>query len=329
MFQDAFGRVHNYLRISITDRCNFRCLYCLPEPEFHTSCAQKSTDMMSADEIFQIAKLFTDHGVSKIRITGGEPLVRKDAGEIMTALGQLPALLTITTNGSRIHQFIDQFIQSGIKSVNVSLDSLNRERFHQLTHRDEYFRVFENIMLLINHGFHVKVNMVVMGGVNDDEILDFVSLTRDFPIHLRFIEFMPFPGNKWQPEKVVTHHQLLEKIKLRFPNIQKLDDRPSDTTRKYQIPDHPGTVAFISTMSEPFCSGCNRIRLTSDGKLRNCLFSKTETDLLTPFRNGEDIVPLIEQTINNKYKQLGGNNASDWGYNETQSQRRSMMGIGG
>jgi GTP 3',8-cyclase len=301
----------------------------LPEPESSHGCFSKHADQMTASEIIQIAKAFTQLGVRKIRITGGEPLVRKDAGDILQELGKLPVKLVMTTNGSRIHDFLDPVKKSGIKSINVSLDSLKEDTFRLLTGRNEFKQVKSNIELLLRENFHVKVNVVVMKGYNDNEVCDFVSWTQHAPIHVRFIEFMPFAGNHWNPEKVLTYAEILEKIQAVFPDMVKLEDHPHDTTKKYQVKNYKGTFAVISTMSEPFCSGCNRLRITADGKLRNCLFAKNEMDLLTPLREGKNIEMLIRENLSGKHFQLGGNSGPGWGTTETESSHRSMMGIGG
>lgn len=331
MLKDRFGRIHDYLRVSLTDRCNFRCLYCLPASEFPNNFKGCSTaaDQMSADEIISISKVFVELGVRKIRITGGEPLVRKDADEIISRLSALPVQLVITTNGSRVNEFIDTFVSAGIKSVNVSLDSLEKQNFHKLTHRDEFDLVMSNIQLLLQHGIHVKANMVVMKGYNDNEIHQFIEWTRNAPVHVRFIEFMPFPGNHWRPEKLIRYADILSIVNEKFPHIEKLEDGPNDTTRKYTVRGHLGTFAVISTMSEPFCSGCNRLRLTADGKMRNCLFGKTETDLLSALRAGNSLEPLIRESLYGKEFQLGGNSGAAWGLSETETTNRTMMGIGG
>ncbi|MFN5324426.1 MAG: GTP 3',8-cyclase MoaA [Bacteroidota bacterium] len=329
MLVDNFGRIHDYLRISLTDRCNYQCLYCLPEPEFNHGCSTVASDRMTAQEIVEIATKFVSLGVNKIRLTGGEPLIRKDAGDIMLALGRLPVKLTLTTNGSRLDHFIDIMHEAGVKSVNVSLDSLRKENFHRLTLRDDFEKVKSNIDLLLTKGFDVKVNMVVMNGYNDHEVVDFASWTVAKPVHIRYIEFMPFPGNRWRPEKLINLQQIVDMIELAFGSLEKLEDGPHDTTRKFRIPGSKGTIAIISTMSAPFCDGCNRLRLTADGKMRNCLFSKTETDLLNAFRNGHDIEALIKDCLAGKHRQLGGNSGTEWGLQETEEQRRTMMGIGG
>jgi GTP 3',8-cyclase len=189
--------------------------------------------------------------------------------------------------------------------------------------------VKNNIDELIRKGFHVKVNMVVMKGWNEGEINDFIAWTRDTSVHVRFIEFMPFSGNRWTSNQVFTLHDILQTIQEKYA-FTALTDEPHATTKTYQIPGHAGTFAIISTMSSPFCAGCNRIRLTADGKIKNCLFSKAETDLLTPLRNGEDIVPLIEQSIRHKAKELGGQFTADFVHLHPEDiENRSMITIGG
>ncbi|ULQ54871.1 GTP 3',8-cyclase MoaA [Flavihumibacter rivuli] len=323
---DNFNRVHNYLRISLTDNCNFRCFYCMPEEEYDFAPASR---LMQADEIYSIAKLFVEQGVNKIRLTGGEPLVRKDAAKIIRSLAQLPVNLTITTNGSRLHEFMDLLKECRIRSLNISLDTLDRDKFLLMTRRDQFQRVHDNIHLLLREGFHVKVNMVVMKGMNEQEILDFIEWTRHDPVHVRFIEFMPFSGNRWTSNKVFTWQEMLELAGTTY-DILPLAAEPNDTAKKYQVPGHQGTFAVISTMSNNFCGTCNRIRLTADGKMKNCLFSASETDLLNPLRNGEDILPLIQQTIKAKKKELGGQFTTDFENLEaTTIHNRSMITIGG
>jgi cyclic pyranopterin phosphate synthase len=211
----------------------------------------------------------------------------------------------------------------------VSLDSLNPATFNRLTGRNEFQKVSDNIQLLISSGFHVKVNTVVMAGYNDHEICDFISWTKATPVHIRFIEFMPFPGNHWKSANLVSYKEILDRIRLHFPSIEKLNDQIHDTAKKFRVNGHNGTFAVISTMSQPFCEGCNRLRLTADGKMRNCLFSKTETDLLTPLRNGEEIEDLIRGCLLKKHFMLGGNGQPEWEEQQTNSEERSMLAIGG
>lgn len=326
MIVDPFNRIHNYLRISLTDNCNLRCFYCMPEEDYEFTPASR---LMQVDEIISIAKVFTDEGVDKIRLTGGEPLVRKDAAKIIEGLAKLPVTLTLTTNGTRLHEFLDVLKAGNIRSLNISLDTLQSDKFNLLTRRNQFKQVFNNIHLMIKHGFHVKVNVVVMRDLNVTEINDFIEWTKDVPVHVRFIEFMPFSGNRWTSNKVFTWQQILELIEEKY-SVQRLAGEKNDTAKKYAIDGHAGTFAVISTMTSPFCSGCNRMRLTADGKMKNCLFSKEETDLLTAFRNGQNILPLIQQSIGKKAKELGGQFTTDFeNIHAEEIHNRSMITIGG
>ncbi|MBU3713340.1 MAG: GTP 3',8-cyclase MoaA [Ferruginibacter sp.] len=326
MLLDTFGRSHNYLRISITDNCNFRCFYCMPEDDYDFTPPAR---LMQKDEIIHLTKLFVDLGVNKIRLTGGEPLMRKDAGEIIEAISSLPVSLFLTTNGTRLHEFEATIKNAGIKVINISLDTLNREKFLLLTKRNQFDLVYKNILLMIDKGVRVKVNMVVMKGINENEINDFIEWTKNTAIHIRFIEFMPFTGNKWTSNKVFTWEEILGLIGKRFSFVPLENDK-NDTAKSYSIEGHLGSFSVISTMSAPFCSTCNRIRLTADGKLKNCLFSKDETDLLTAYRKGEDVINLIQKNILNKKKELGGQFNNDYeNLNPEIISNRSMINIGG
>lgn len=326
MLIDQYNRVHDYLRISLTDNCNLRCFYCMPEEDY---AFMPNKQLMQKDEIIAMATLFVQQGVKKIRLTGGEPLVRKDAAAIIQALSKLGVELTITTNATRIHLFIDDLKNAGIKSINISLDTLKREKFQLLTRRDQFGIVKDNIDLLLKNGFRVKVNMVVVKGMNEMEILDFIEWTKNTSLQIRLIEFMPFDGNKWNSDKLVTLHEMLELIGSQY-NISATENEPNDTSKPYKIEGHKGSFAIISTMSSPFCNTCNRIRLTADGKIKNCLFSSSETDLLTPLREGADILPLIKNSIASKHKELGGQFSKDFEKIDTSElHNRSMIAIGG
>ena len=326
MIKDTYNRVHNYLRISLTDNCNLRCFYCMPEEKYEFAPASR---LMQKDEIGQLAKIFVGLGVNKIRLTGGEPLVRKDADDIIRLLSKLPIKLTLTTNGSRLHEFVDVLDESGVHSLNISLDTLQSEKFQLITRRDQFQRVYDNIQLVLERNFQIKVNIVVMKGLNDGEINDFVEWTKHQPVHVRFIEFMPFTGNWWTSNKVFTMKQMLRVIEEKY-EVEKLEDDKHDTAKSYRIPGHQGTFAFVSTMSANFCSECNRIRLTADGKMKNCLFAEKETDLLSALRRGEDVVSLIHQNIRNKAKELGGQFTSDFEHLHPENiHNRSMITIGG
>ncbi len=326
MIVDKFNRVHDYLRISLTDNCDLRCFYCMPEEDYQFTPLSK---LMQAEEIEAIAKKFVQEGVTKIRLTGGEPLVRKDFAAILQKLAGLNIQLTMTTNGTRLHEFVDSIKESGIKSLNISLDTLQRDRFILMTKRDKHEQVMRNIQLMLDNGIGVKVNVVAMKGINDSEILDFIEWTKNSPVHVRFIEFMPFDGNKWNKEKVLTLQEILDKASDKYL-LEPLTRDAHETAKRYKVPGHQGSFAVISTMSAPFCGDCNRMRLTADGKMKNCLFSTNETDLLTAFRNGEDITPLIHQNIGDKKEALGGQFTTDLKKIEiNELHNRTMISIGG
>ncbi|MBL7923443.1 MAG: GTP 3',8-cyclase MoaA [Bacteroidia bacterium] len=327
MLSDSFNRPHDYLRISLTDKCNLRCTYCMPagglEKVLHSS------SRMSAEEIEKLATLFVSLGVKKIRLTGGEPLVRKDAKEIIRRLSALPVTLTLTTNGVNADEFIAVFKEAGIRSVNLSLDSLNPETFRRITHRDEFERVHANILLLLQEQFHVKVNVVLMKSVNDKEIPGFIGWTRDLPLHIRFIEYMPFKDNGWSHEQVVSSDEILEVAGRHF-SFSKLNDQAHDTARSFKVEGFAGTFAIISTMTHPFCGSCNRLRLTADGKMKNCLFSKGEVDLLSALRNGDDLESLIRLCVLDKKAERGGQmSGSLEEIDAGKMVNRSMLAIGG
>jgi len=326
MLIDSHQRVHNYLRISLTDNCNLRCFYCMPEQNYEFT---PHSRLMQPDEIESLAKLFVENGVNKIRLTGGEPLVRKDAADIILRLAKLPVKLTLTTNATRLLDFVDVLEEAGVRSLNISLDTLDADKFSIITRRDNFQRVMDNINLMISRDFHVKVNVVVMKGMNDHEINDFIAWTKDVPVHVRFIEFMPFEGNRWTSNQVFTWEEMLNEIGKKYEPVALKGDI-HDTAKKYMIEGHQGTFAIISTMSSPFCAGCNRMRLTADGKMKNCLFSQEETDLLSALRKGSDVLPLIQASILSKAKELGGQFTKDFEKIHIEDlHNRSMISIGG
>ncbi|MGA9639609.1 GTP 3',8-cyclase MoaA [Flavobacterium sp.] len=329
LLQDTHGREHHYLRISITEHCNLRCTYCMPAEGISLT---SKPHLMTADEIVTIAQTFVDAGVTKIRLTGGEPLVRKDAKDIIARLGKLGVELTITTNGILVHNFIDTFKEAGITGLNVSIDSLNKEKFNLITRRNYFDQFWQNLELLDQHNFKLRLNVVVMKGFNDNEILDFIELTKNRNIMIRFIEFMPFDGNKWNKDKLVSYAEIMNQAhdKYGITEVERLIDKPNDTAKNHKIAGYKGSFSVISSVTNPFCSTCNRIRLTADGKLKNCLFSNTETSLLETLRAGKSIRPLIEQNIKSKHAMRGGMDDDAKFQNPALfSQNRSMIKIGG
>lgn len=326
---DDFGRKHNYLRISLIEKCNLRCTYCMPAEGILLS---PKANIMTANEIYEIAKTFVNNGVDKIRLTGGEPLLRKDFPEIITKLASLQTEISITTNGILIDKHIAVLKQYGVKKINLSLDTLVASKFQSITLRNQFEKVIDNLHLLLNHSFQVKINVVLIKGFNDNEIIDFIKLTEFLPVSIRFIEFMPFAGNQWDKSKMVSQNEILDIVQTQFTAsaVEKLQDEKNFTSRDFKIKNYLGSFGIISSITNPFCDGCNRIRLTANGKLKNCLFSNAETDLLTAHRNGESLENLIGFSIKNKKKIRAGMDSPEAVNNPILNQdNRSMIAIGG
>ncbi|AUC76987.1 GTP 3',8-cyclase MoaA [Olleya sp. Bg11-27] len=329
ILQDSFGRDHAYLRISLIERCNLRCTYCMPADGIKLS---PKSHLMTSDEIYEIAKTFVKNGVTKIRLTGGEPLIRKDIPVILEKLATLPVTLSITSNAVIIDKHIVNLKKHKVNKINISLDSLDRARFKEITLRDQFEKVYKNILLLVKEKFEVKVNVVLMKGFNDDEIIDFINLTKDLPISIRFIEFMPFDGNKWDIKKMVSYKEIMERVSASFNNkdIIRLQDASNDTTKNYKIAGYQGAFGIISSVTNPFCDSCNRLRLTANGKLKNCLFSASESDLLTTLRKGQSIEPVIKKAVEAKFKVRGGmDTLKKLQEPKLHNKNRSMITIGG
>ena len=326
---DSHGRDHAYLRISLIERCNLRCTYCMPEEGVSLS---PKSHLMTYEEIYKIAKTFSDHGVTKIRLTGGEPLIRKDIPVILEKLATLPVELSITSNAIIIDKFIHVLKANGVNKINVSLDSLDEGKFKHITRKNEFKKVYNNILLLVEEGFKVKVNAVLMKGFNDNEIIDFINFTKDLPISVRFIEFMPFEGNKWDMGKMVSYAEVMKYVNEAFENenFERLQDAPNDTAKNYKIKDYKGTFAIISSVTNPFCDSCNRLRLTANGQLKNCLFSSGESDILTTLRAGKSIEPIIRKAVQAKFKVRGGmDTLKKLKEPKLHNNNRSMITIGG
>ncbi|MBA0825613.1 hypothetical protein Goarm_010543 [Gossypium armourianum] len=280
MLIDGFGRKHTYLRISLTERCNLRCQYCMPAEGVDLTPSPK---LLTHNEILRLANLFVTSGVDKIRLTGGEPTVRKDIHDICSNLSSLKGLktLAVTTNGITLAKKLPMLKQCGITNLNISLDTLVPSKFEFMTRRKGHHKVIESINAAIDLGYNpVKVNCVVMRGFNDDEICDFVNLTVDKPINVRFIEFMPFDGNVWNVKKLIPYSEMLDTVAKKFPTLKRLCDHPTETAKNFQIDGHVGTVSFVTSMTEHFCAGCNRLRLLADGNLKVCLFGPSEVSLV-------------------------------------------------
>ena len=326
---DSYQRAHSYLRISLIERCNLRCTYCMPE---NGIALNPRSHLMTYEEIYQIASTFVRNGVTKIRLTGGEPLIRKDIDVIIKKLASLNVELSITTNAILVDRFVDTLKENGIRNINASLDSLDSEKFKQITRRDNFKKVFDNIHLLIKEGFHVKLNVVLIKDFNENEIIDFINLTKDWPIVVRFIEFMPFNGNKWDVSKLVSYESIMNRAFNEFSKtkIIRLKDAQNDTSKNYKVSHYKGSFAVISTVTNPFCDSCNRLRLTANGQLKNCLFSSEENDLLTQLREGKSIEGVIQKSVLMKKKIRNGLTTNESFSNKKKhSENRSMIAIGG
>jgi cyclic pyranopterin phosphate synthase len=286
---DGHGRAIGDLRVSVTDRCNFRCQYCMPAEGLPW--LERDT-ILRFEEIVRIVSLMTELGVHDIRLTGGEPLVRRDFPTLAAMLSALPGLrdLSVTTNGFLLERDAQALVAAGVNRFNVSVDSLQRDRFFALTRRDALPQVLRGLDCLgaIPAAHPIKLNAVALRDFTEEEVLPFAELARSTAYEVRFIEFMPLDGDQaWTPEQVLTGAEIRDAIHAVYPLEPEPRD-PSATARVYRFADGQGRVGFINPVSEPFCGDCNRIRLTADGRLRTCLFSLNETDLRGPLREGAD-----------------------------------------
>lgn len=301
MLTDAHNRVINYVRLAVTDRCNLRCTYCMPE---HMQFLQKK-EILTYEEIMAVMQQLAAAGVNKVRITGGEPFLRKD---LMLLLAQLAATegideISITTNGVLTAPFIPQLKELGIRNINLSLDTLQREKFQQITHRDQFNAVMHTLDNLIEQDMKVKINMVVMGGTNTGELLDFAALTEEKKVSVRFIEEMPFNGQGHAFSGQLWHYQkILDTLSSRY-ELQKLEDAPHSTSMNYHIPGHAGRIGVIAAYSRTFCGSCNRIRITPTGGFKTCLYGHDVLNVRDLLRNGatsELLMHEIQYALNKR-----------------------------
>ncbi|OPZ90817.1 MAG: Cyclic pyranopterin monophosphate synthase 1 [bacterium ADurb.Bin425] len=286
---DSFGRLHTYLRISVTDRCNLRCRYCMPSEGLQW---KKREELLSFEEIERLAAIFVGMGVTKIRLTGGEPMLRRDFPDLVAKLAGLKASglnttglkdLAMTTNATLLAGQASLLKEKGLSHINISLDSFKPERFEQITRLSCFDAVKAGLHEAIAAGFSkLKLNMVVIAGFNDDEILDFAAFAREHKINVRFIEFMPFKDNDWQIDKVVTFKEMKASLDKHF-KLSPAKQEVGDVARDFDLAGG-GSLSFITSMSESFCSSCNRLRLTSDGSMKSCLFYPAEINLRDAMR---------------------------------------------
>jgi GTP 3',8-cyclase len=333
MMLDSINRKIEYLRISITDRCNLRCVYCMPSAGVPRLPHEA---ILRYEEIVRIVKVTAKEGIKKVRLTGGEPLVRRGVASLVREIAAIPGIedLSLTTNGLLLGRMARELANAGLKRINVSLDSLDPDRFRELTRGGELKDVLEGIHKAEEAGFDpIKINVVAIKGVNEEEVLEFARMTLLKPYHVRFIEFMPIGHHlMWEDSKVMTEGEIMEKISALGELIpEKQGERGSrgakaGPARLYRLPGAKGIVGFISPLSNHFCGSCNRLRLTADGKIRPCLFSETEIDLKAPLRTGCDdaeLSRLISVALSVKPK---GHSVADGVKYEC---RRTMSRIGG
>jgi GTP 3',8-cyclase len=299
---DTFGRVHDNLRISVTDRCNIRCFYCMPAENVQF---MQRSELLTFEEIERFARVAVTLGVNKIRLTGGEPLVRRELSKLVAKLAAIPEIhdIGITTNGILLADQAQDLWNAGLRRINVSLDALNPVKFQEITRREGYEQVLEGIQAAQKVGFDpVKINAVSVRGLTEEEIVPFGHFARKTGVELRFIEFMPLDAdNAWERDKVLFAHEIIETLNREIMPLVPMDHQdPSAPATEFQFEDGLGRVGFIASVSQPFCMNCNRFRITADGKIRNCLFSLEETDIKSLIREGADdetIAQAIKDSI--------------------------------
>lgn len=290
--KDRFGRNITYLRISVTDLCNLRCKYCMPESGVESLC---HSDILSIEEIVEIVKVASKNGIKKIRLTGGEPLVRRGFINLCKQISEINEIedIAITTNGVYLKSMADELFENKVRRINFSLDTLIKEKYNDITRRNDFDKTMESLFYAIKKGFKVKINVVLIGGFNDDEIEDFVNLANDYDLEVRFIELMQIGETaNWSKDKFVSNKIVLEKVpELEFDGV-------SGVAKIYKIKGQKGRIGLISPISCSFCEDCNRIRLTSDGKLKPCLHSKDEINLKG--LSGEELEEVFKRGIYEK-----------------------------
>lgn len=322
--QDRYGRIHNYLRMSITDRCNLKCSYCMPpNPIF-----MPSKKLLSVDEIDRLVSIFISMGIKKIRLTGGEALARKEFPEIVNRISRHQVPLFLTTNGTLIHKHLD-LIANAFTGVNISLDTLRNDRFTTINQGNVFQQTIENIKLAVSKGIAIKLNTVIIRNSNHDEIPDFIELTRKYPVDIRFIEFMPFRDNKWNRYRNFSYEEILEIVQSKY-EIERLEKNDTATADMFRVKDASGRFGIIATVTHPFCTACNRIRVTADGKIKNCLFGRKEYDLRPVIHDTEKIEEIILRSVREKQLQHGGNCLENQlGESNYCLMNRTMTAIGG
>lgn len=302
---DNHGRKINYVRLAVTDRCNLRCFYCMPD-EGIKYVPRKA--LLTYEEMLRILSELSTLGINKVRITGGEPFLRKDMLAFLQAIQEIPGIdtLNITTNGTLTHKIVPELKKIGIKTVNLSLDTLDPQRFFEITRRDEFTKVMDTFYQLIEHRINTKINAVVMEGKNTEDIIPMALLAKDHPVSVRFIEEMPFNGEgSHYPVLVWNHKMILAKLQEHFPAIEKIPDAPNSTSYNYQVPGFKGTIGIIAAYSRTFCGTCNRLRITPQGMLKTCLYDDgvfNIRDLMRAGASNEQLKTAFLEAIGDRAK---------------------------
>ncbi len=297
---DTFGRVHNNLRISVTDRCNLRCTYCMPEEVVFLD----RSELLTFEEITRFVEITAGQGIDKVRLTGGEPLMRREMPRLVNMLCAIPGIrdVGLTTNGLLLAGQAKELYQAGMRRINISLDTLSPERFHQLTRRDGLEKVIEGILAAKEAGFDpIKINAVSIRGITEFEVAPLARFAREHGLEMRFIEYMPIGADHWERDKVYFAHEILEQLEREIAPLVPVEDYdPRAPAMEFRYTDGGGRVGIIASISRPFCLRCNRIRLTAEGKVRNCLFALDEVDVKPLLRRNapaEEIADLIRQNV--------------------------------
>ncbi|HEY1597770.1 MAG TPA: GTP 3',8-cyclase MoaA [Thermoleophilaceae bacterium] len=324
---DGHGRRISDLRVSVTDRCNFRCQYCMPADGLPWL---ERSEVLTFEEIERVVRVMVGVGIEDVRLTGGEPLVRREFPRLVSMLSVIEGLedLSLTTNGYLLERDAAALVEAGINRVNVSIDSLARDRFFQITRRDSLAQVLRGLDALARHPevHPIKVNAVAMRGFTEEEAIPFAEFARTTAFQVRFIEFMPLDADQaWTPDQVLTGEELRQIIHAAFP-LEEQPREPSATARVFRFADGKGEIGFINPVSEPFCSDCNRVRITAEGKLRTCLFSMHETDLRGPLRSGASDSELVEIIRDAVWRKELKHHVGERGFRQPS---RTMSAIGG
>ncbi len=302
---DNHGRLINYLRIAVTDRCNLRCAYCMPEEGIRFG---PKNSLLQYEEILRLVRILAGMGIEKIRVTGGEPFVRREIMDLFRGLTQTPGIAAVhlTTNGTLTAPHLPELFQLGVRSINLSLDSLDPSRFFAITRRDSFDQVWRSFLEMLALGFEVKINAVLLQGKNDQDILPFVEMTRQYPVSVRFIEEMPFNGQGKTEEALFWNWQRIEQhIRAAYPDLKKMPDPPHSTALNYSIPGHLGSIGIIPAFSRTFCGSCNRLRVTPEGLLKTCLYDDGVFNLRDLMRAGAtdlQIQQAIQDAVGHRAK---------------------------